>query len=65
MGGVEALDSLDEDWYIKTIIGVLTDHGIRDWDTGLKRIKDTLWFDCLFVSSDDRLARKVRAVLCT
>ncbi|KAK9233995.1 hypothetical protein V1525DRAFT_391892 [Lipomyces kononenkoae] len=63
MGGLEALDSADEDWYTETIVEALADHGINDWNKGREQIKDMLWFDCLFVSRDDRLATKVRTIL--
>ncbi|KAK9318743.1 hypothetical protein V1517DRAFT_342400 [Lipomyces orientalis] len=63
MSSVEALDSADEDWYTNAIVEVLVDHGIKDWNKGREQIKDMLWFDCLFVGRDDRLATKVRTIL--
>jgi hypothetical protein len=63
MGGVEALDSADEDWYVGEIVDTLVNHEIKDWETGLERVKDILWFDCLFVDGNDRLGAKVGAML--
>lgn len=63
MGGVEALDSEDEEWYTTKIVEVLASQGIRKWEKGFEIIEGILWFECLFVGLHDRLSSKVDTLM--
>lgn len=63
MGGVEAQDLEEADWYVTHIVETLVENGVRHWHEAIRHIRKIMWFECLFVGRDDVLAKKVSAML--
>jgi hypothetical protein len=63
MGGVEAQDLEEEDWFVGQIVATLKDNGVIHWHEAIRHIQDIMWFECLFMGRDALLVDKVGAML--
>lgn len=64
MGGVEAQDSDEVDWFVRQIVATLIGNGVRRWHEAIVHIEDIMWFECLFLGRDDLLVQRVDTLLC-